>query len=67
MKVEICYETAHEITVATLVDMLKGIYEDMPDMELEDIIVMSRCAESIMGTLRYMCTDTELDELLGQS
>ena len=67
MNVKISYETAHEITVATLVDMLKSIYEDMPDMELEDIIAMSRTAESIMGTLRYMCTDTELNEMLRQS
>ena len=67
MKIEICYETAHEITVATLVDMLKSIYEEMPDMELDDIIAMSRTAESIMGTLRYMCTDTELEMLLRQS
>lgn len=67
MKIEICYETAHEITVATLVDMLKSIYEDMPDMELEDIIAMSRTAESIMGVLRYLCTDTELNEMLRQS
>lgn len=67
MNVKISYETAHEITVATLVDMLKSIYEDMPDMELEDIIAMSRTAESIMGVLRYLCTDTELNEMLRQS
>ena len=67
MKVEICYETAHEITVVTLVDLLKGIHEGMPDMELEEIIVMSRYAESIVGTLRYLCSDTELDKLLRQS
>lgn len=67
MNVKISYETAHEITVATLVGLVKGIYEDMPDMELEDIIAMSRTAESIMGTLRYLCTDTELNEMLRQS
>lgn len=67
MNVKISYETAHEITVATLVGLVKGIYEDMPDMELEDIIAMSRTAESIMGTLRYLCTDTELEMLLRQS
>lgn len=67
MKIEICYDAAHDITVATLVDMLKGIYENMSNMELDEIITMSRYAECIVGTLRYLCTDTELDELLRQS
>jgi hypothetical protein len=67
MKIEICDETAHEVTVATLADMLRGIHESMPDMELEDIITMSRTTESIMGVLRYMCTHIELKTLLRQS
>lgn len=67
MKIEICYDAAHDITVATLVGLVKDIYEDMPDMELDDVIAMSRTAESIMGTLRYLCTDTELNEMLKQS
>lgn len=64
MKIEICYDTADQITVENLVDMLETIQADFVNMDLEDIIAMSRVAESIMGVLRYMRTDEQLNELL---
>jgi hypothetical protein len=67
MKIEICYDTADQITVQNLIDMLETIQTDFVNMELEDIIAMSRVAESIMGVLRYMRTDAQLNELLRQS
>lgn len=67
MKIEICYDTADQITVENLVDMLETIQADFVNMDLEDIIAMSRVAESIMGVLRYMRTDEQLNELLKKS
>lgn len=67
MKIEICYDTADQITVENLVDMLETIQADFVNMDLEDIIAMSRVTESIMGVLRYMRTDEQLNELLRQS
>ena len=67
MKVEISYDTADQITVENLVDMLETIQADFVNMDLEDIIAMSRVAESIMGVLRYMRTDEQLNEMLRQS
>ena len=67
MKIEISSDTAGQITIETLVTLFKAIDREMPEMELEDIIAMSRVAESIIGVLRYMCTDEQLNELLRQS
>ena len=66
MKIEISSDTAGQITIETLVTLFKAIDREMPEMELEDIIAMSRVAESIIGVLRYMCTDEQLNELLRQ-
>lgn len=67
MKIEISRDTAGQITIETLVTLSKAINREMPEMELEDIIAMSRVVGGIMEVLRYMCPDEQLEVLLGQS